>query len=218
MIQFVRASSQNLSGTTSAPPPQLGSICFWFIPNDISNPQGIWWEDQRFRIYFSISRGYFYVVLQRRFNKGLANSTPLSLGVRYHVVCTWDASGTGTINSLYLNGVLDGSNSDAKDLYTSAGPIYLGSGSGSGYLSGLLEDVREYNRILTLDEIRTIYLSEGRDDIYGGRIQSWDMLTGGSPGSTVVSEVALVNGGTNLTPSGGPVYREGYLLKKHPIR
>ncbi|MFC3812839.1 LamG-like jellyroll fold domain-containing protein [Lacihabitans lacunae] len=73
----------------------------------------------------------------------------------HHMIITYENSN----KNLYVDGVLQKTTTGA--LSTTSTKLRLGSNSGGGDLySGALDDVRIYNRALTLQEIQTMYLSE----------------------------------------------------------
>lgn len=75
----------------------------------------------------------------------------------YHVVFTIDS----TELMIYLDGVLVGTLDLTAQTINNASPIYLASIPGSSadarYFSGLLDDLRFYNRVLKAEEVRTLY-------------------------------------------------------------
>jgi glucose/arabinose dehydrogenase/chitodextrinase len=69
-----------------------------------------------------------------------------------HIAGTYD----GTIERLYLNGVQVASTAQTGNIITSANPLTIGSDPIYGqYFSGLIDDVRVYNRALTAAEIQS---------------------------------------------------------------
>lgn len=81
-----------------------------------------------------------------------------------HVVVTWDGSNTGTNIKIYQNGteLSYGSASNGTVADDSANNLSIGSGLSSGACSvtpftGLIDEVRLYNRVITSDEIKALY-------------------------------------------------------------
>lgn len=72
-----------------------------------------------------------------------------------HVILTFD----GTTKKLYINGNLNTTSSNAFLPAIINNPIFIGNRSGSTDCSfdGIIDDVRIYNRVLTSDEVKTIY-------------------------------------------------------------
>ena len=80
----------------------------------------------------------------------------ISLNNWYHVVLVY----TGSIMYGYVNGVLKFN--DTRTLNTTNSPLYIANDSLSctvNLFDGSIDDVRIYNRALTADELRDLYLS-----------------------------------------------------------
>ena len=87
-------------------------------------------------------------------------SNTLSASTWYHITMTY----TSGMTKVYLNGVVDGSTAtQTGSLKTGNEPLYLGvqnyAGTFYSYLDGKLDDLRYFNRVLTVDEISLIYNS-----------------------------------------------------------
>lgn len=72
-----------------------------------------------------------------------------------HIIMTRDFSGTLKI---YINGSLNAQSMSVAP-QTSQYPLTIGSSSGGTYFHGLIDNVRIYNRTLSLDEIINLYYS-----------------------------------------------------------
>ncbi|HCK81604.1 MAG TPA: hypothetical protein DIC59_09080 [Candidatus Competibacteraceae bacterium] len=82
----------------------------------------------------------------------LYGNTPLPLNGWTHLAATYD----GATQRLYLNGTLVAQRSVSGAIAISAEPLRIGGSSHWGeYFSGRIDDVRIYNRALTLNEIQT---------------------------------------------------------------
>ena len=69
----------------------------------------------------------------------------------------WTVTLSGTSGSLYRNASLIGSQAGITVNNPNA-PFYIGGGvSGAGWFNGYIDDVRFYNRPLTINEITTLY-------------------------------------------------------------
>jgi hypothetical protein len=81
----------------------------------------------------------------------------------HHVAVTWDGTAPATSVVIYVNGTAVGSYATTTDAVgtrvSDAGAnIYLGNEAGSDRtLDGALDDVRVYNRVLSLAEIRALH-------------------------------------------------------------
>lgn len=86
-----------------------------------------------------------------------------TLGGWHHVVMTWDGTANATNVLLYVNGTEVGSyatttNAVGNRVSDEGANIYLGNEvNGLRTLHGALDDVRVYNRVLSLGEIRAIH-------------------------------------------------------------
>lgn len=77
----------------------------------------------------------------------------------HHIVCLY----TGTELQIYQNGILTGSTPFAGNIPATAVNLMAGrqaDGAASSVFTGVLDDLRIYNRALTADEIKTIYNDE----------------------------------------------------------
>ena len=83
-----------------------------------------------------------------------SNFSP-SINTWYLVTATWD----GTNIRIYVDGVLKNTSVDySGDLSTGEGDKFIGRYSGAGFVfSGLMNNVRIYNRALTIGEISKVY-------------------------------------------------------------
>jgi chitodextrinase len=82
----------------------------------------------------------------------LDSTTTVAAGQFYHVACTWNA----TTVSLYINGALNASRAQSITPVGNDSPLVIGQfGGNSDRLNGIIDEVRVYNRALTLAEIQT---------------------------------------------------------------
>lgn len=83
------------------------------------------------------------------------SSTTISYGTWYHVAVTQDAS---NVLRIYVNGQLD--TTQTMTATNAPGAIRIGGYSGGGYaLTGIVDDLRIYNRALAADEVQKLYLN-----------------------------------------------------------
>jgi hypothetical protein len=123
----------------------------------------------------------------------------------------------GTTVSGYLNGVLQGSGVNGSSIAAGAGlKLTIGGDrteSNSFKWTGLIDDVRWYNRALSLAEIQTIHGSRGTDGIVDGivsRMPLSEMAPGLVPGAGAVKDVSSAQLGGSVTV-GAPTYGGGAL-------
>src|SRR3989344_642295 len=73
----------------------------------------------------------------------------------YHVAGVYD----GSLQKLYLNGVLVNSKTNSGAAATTTQPIYIGRNTSGQFFSGTIDDVAIWNRALTVSEIQTLAAS-----------------------------------------------------------
>jgi hypothetical protein len=101
---------------------------------------------QHGKVRFSVGSTYFDYV---------EGTTTLQPGKWYHLVGTYD----GTTQKIYVNGLLDGSRLYSGQLSSNTAPLFIGlcisgeTGAKYGYFTGIIDEVRIYNRALNSDEI-----------------------------------------------------------------
>ncbi|KAF5434629.1 Concanavalin A-like lectin, partial [Candidatus Methanophagaceae archaeon] len=89
---------------------------------------------------------------QRKLN----GTTPLNTSTWYHVAGTYN----GEVMSLYLNGVLDSSNSSLlTGEFPGRGNFHIAMSGDSRYLNGSIDEVRIWDRTLSADEVYQQYVS-----------------------------------------------------------
>jgi Concanavalin A-like lectin/glucanases superfamily/Calx-beta domain/Right handed beta helix region len=86
----------------------------------------------------------------------LTTNTVFSINQWYHIALTYE-SGTRVI---YINGVVDNSNTHSGTLNIDGSPTLLGAHESGEHFSGYLDDVRVYNRALSSTEIQALYTAE----------------------------------------------------------
>jgi concanavalin A-like lectin/glucanase superfamily protein/HYDIN/CFA65/VesB family protein/fibronectin type III domain protein/Big-like domain-containing protein len=112
----------------------------------------------------------------------VASVTTLTANQFYHLACTWD----GTTVSLYIDGALNASIGQGLTPTGNTAPLSIGQfGGNSDRLSGVIDEVRIYNRALTLAQIQ--------QDINAP-------VGGGSPPDTTLPTVGIT------TPTSGTTY------------
>ncbi len=138
----------------------------------------------------------------------------------YHLLCV--VTSTGYI--FYWNGEQIATGTYASStplLYDSNHHIHFaatGQTSSNSFYSGLLDDIRIYNRVLSASEIRTIYRAKGADNILIGLKGRW-MFNERRDGETATDANTIkdTSGNNNHgTPCGSPVYRTT-IIRKRPV-
>ena len=82
-------------------------------------------------------------------------SSPLDVGVWYHLAGTYD----GSTMTLYVNGQPTQTHQVALTLGDNALPVYIGGRPEEAHFNGLIDEVRIYNRALTETEIQNLFQS-----------------------------------------------------------
>ena len=85
------------------------------------------------------------------------SNTVLDIGKFYHVVATYDSE----LMKIYIDGTFDKDNSATGTIDVSTDPLRIGRGEPAGYLNGIIDEVRVYNRALTPEEISDLYANYG---------------------------------------------------------
>lgn len=149
-----------------------------------------------------------------------STTATLALGVWSHVCGTWD----GATMTIYVNGTARSTTAKATPLSTGTSNIAFGglfhtTASIDTYLDGSLEDLRIYNRSLSVREIAAIAAQNGEDGIRNGIVSQF-RLTG-------ARDNALATGAsiTDISPSryvataqvGGQTYERNLLKTRIPV-
>lgn len=142
----------------------------------------------------------------------------------YHWVYTWLAD-SATGQKLYRNGVQDvntGSTVGHASLTGYASnPVRIGNVSGTvssaNYFHGMMDDIRLYSRVLTPNEVMSIFTRRGTDDIVDGLLLRY-LLQDKAPGQNMDATADAVKDSGEFsyhaTADGGyyPTYVESAIL------
>jgi uncharacterized protein (TIGR03437 family) len=111
-------------------------------------------------LYWRSSDNRFLFVFGNSSTESFASTDTFATGVFYHLAATYD----GSVFRLFVNGVAEGSFSEAKSVAYSTNPWTIGSsgqiGIGVGYprtLNGVVDELQTFNRALTQSELQAIY-------------------------------------------------------------
>jgi hypothetical protein len=125
-----------------------------------------------------------------------------------HIAYAFDgtvANGGTNTHRLYINGVLNNSNTTGTQLAGTITSVYINGYPGGGVSeTGVIsvEDARYYNRVLSANEILSAYTSYGdRDGIVSGLIASYS-FSENAPGVVANNIKDIAGGGNTLTPIG----------------
>lgn len=198
-------------------PPSIGSVCFWATPDNITSDRILGFADawEALIAFDSKWSNDFFAAT----TGNLKSVTSAVIGQLTHVVMTWNFS--TNLLQIFLDGVLDASNSNADD-DPGSGTLLLGHRTGAPageHYGGDLEDVRIYNRELSLAEIQTIFTVRGVDGIVDGLLHRW-LMNEDSPGTTASGTGTIKDigpSGRNGTPNNSPIYRASDLRFRRKI-
>jgi len=174
----------NTSSNISLPDQAVngGTLMGWVRMNSVTGTQGIFANGSA-GLYFSVQANG--TDLECRLwvrTNGVTASAVLSSGTLYHMAFTWIAgTGNNCNNEIFLDGVSQDSDSSKYDT-PPAGQFVVGRVS-TDYANVDVEDVRMYGRVLTADEIMTIYACQGNDGMYEDLWYRW-LLNEGAEGAT----------------------------------
>lgn len=140
-------------------------------------------------------------------------ATAFAAGVWTFVAMVYD----GSNKRLYFDAVQDATEAQTGNIVTSADTVTIASINVSGTprreWDGLIDDVRIYNRALSLAELQTMFALKGRDRIFRGLVNRWRMAERGE-GQTATVASSVRDWGSapfNGSPVASPTYRAGIL-------
>lgn len=176
--------------------PETFTLSFWiYLDNHNSQFRPIG-SDDNWEVRFPTDGGLDPDFFDSNFSVG----TYISASVWYHIAFTC-VDNNGDIK-IYVDG--DYKETVDADLNSPTNTtLSLGARQGNGELEGYLDDVRIYDRVLSAEEIATIYACRGSDGIVDGFMHRW-MLNEGHDGE-VASGAGTVKdsaGSLNGTPAG----------------
>lgn len=187
-------------------PPTIGSVCFWATPDDVTSQQRILGFVDAWEIKIRATSKWSNDL----FAQGaliLESTASAVVGQLTHVVMTWNFS--TNLLQIFLDGALDASNSNAND-DPGSGTLLLAHRTGSPadeHYDGDLEDIRIYDRELSLAEVQTIFAVRGVDGIVDGLLHRW-LLNEQAPGAGASGAGVIkdLTGARNGTPNSIPDY------------
>jgi hypothetical protein len=207
-MSFIAGSSEVVVMDTSFTVPAEGTVCFWITPQaDYAVNARAWGSDGSFEVRFPSSNAPNAEIYSA---DGIAAST-LTAGTRYHMLCTWDWDTVNVTLQIYLDGLLDNSGLGSLPSAPGVSAITFANRTGaSDFWTGILDDFRLYNRILTAHEAAAIHRMRGADGIVNGLLHRW-LLDEKAPGvlaSGSGSVLDVTAGDMSGTPANTPTYEE----------
>jgi alpha-tubulin suppressor-like RCC1 family protein len=210
-IRLKADSTQSLASVSNFTPSANCSVSFWINNFDARAIGGyILGHSANWKIYMTTGRKIVNLL-----NGGTAflSVRSINVGTLYHVVMTRASDNS---RKIYINGILDNSDS-AGNGATGAAVLYIGMKEDSTlYFDGYLEDIRIYNRVLSLQEIQTIYACPGMDNIVYGLLNRF-MLNESHQGATAGGAGFIKDCGSsqiNMTPANSPEYTGSRIRSK----
>lgn len=151
----------------------------------------------------------------------LYSSTVIAVNTWYHVAATYD----GSTEKIYINGVLDSSQAASGDVGDGSNYFHIGASDFgiSSRFSGVIDEVRAYNRTLTVAEIKAQYDAGESDKLNSsvsqaqgtGRLDSglnaYFSLDDGTSGATPTTANDSSTNGNAGTLTGGPTWTTGQI-------
>jgi hypothetical protein len=111
-----------------------------------------------YQLYLQANDRFAFEVNNQSSTNGYVASTMFAeRGRWYHVAGVWEA---GSSPEIYIDGVNVStfqSGTPSGTIYDSNGNLSIGSGSGEEELSGIVDDLRIYNRALSAEEVKRLY-------------------------------------------------------------
>jgi hypothetical protein len=135
----------------------------------------------------------------------ILSSTSQTIGTWFHILGVYDISTKKM--KIYINGVLDSEASNKTPAnYSSAGAWYLGySGSTStafdDYFNGLIDDVRIYNRALSVSEVARLYEDSPPPIAYFKFDEGTGQTVNNSASSTISGTLGATSGASTDDPT-----------------
>jgi hypothetical protein len=224
MISFSTASTnQYLTSVSTYAPFIPGTVCFWFKPTAVNLTRVIFQTSTKFDCRMVAGN------IQFRLYRTAAGDTDavapyatLVVNTLYHIAATWVTSGANTSIEIFINAVSNVSQANTTNTPVSD-IMYIArnSASSTNYLDGAVEDLKFYNRALSLTEIEAIYYSAGNDNIVYGLLNRWPMAIEAQSGSTIAGTGAvkdIIDPNNHFTPAGSPTYSDSYLKLRRRLK
>lgn len=204
-MRFRAGNSEYLASDVAFDPYANCSVSFWFYNTDVQTGRILGHSDE-WEIYMDGDNKIHNDMNWASGPGTLISNRSLNIGSLYHVVMTRASDNS---RQIIINGVLDNSDSGGTGS-TSSDTLYVSRRqTATGYLDGYLEDIRIYNRVISLAEAQTIYACKGIDNI----IPYHRWLLNEGPQGTEASGAGVIKGlgdgasvRINMTPTNGPEY------------
>lgn len=213
-IEFDNGDPSYASSDSTYDPPAEGTIAFWFYWTAGSFTST--WRPMGFADAFEL-RGVSSGVLYNEFyyaGSGGVGTPALSVQTWYHFAFTWDWDGVDVENKNYVNGVIDGTQTDTgADPGSGTMRVAASRDAISNPCDMIIDDLRCYHRVLADEEIESIWACEGTDYNLDG-LAHWFRFLEAADGTAATGAGALKNEiptGWDMTPTNSPTWWESQL-------
>lgn len=240
-MSFVAASSQYVSlGTllNSLQNVSTATLSVWVNPVDVGATErfilaysvGTVNNQSRARLAEDITANNTWMITGRRVDgdaQSAVNSiSTISTGTNVHIVGAYNY--TGGALTIYINGAqsntlaIAGWTGNTSNTTSQAASIATRPDAGAGtFFNGIIDDARVYNRLLSANEINTIYRARGKDSIIRGLIHRYNFFEAAT--GTIATGAGTVRdkgSGTHVngTPTNSPTYASAIVSKRRRRR
>ncbi len=142
------------------------SVSFWIKPSEILNR---WSRIVSKEEYNNLRQGWLIFLdpngrigferWRDNINEYVQSQRIISIDEFTHITCTYD----GIKLSIYINGILDNTNTSTLELRDNNSDLVIGASSFySDHFKGIIDEIRIYNRSLTQDEVKKVYESKSK--------------------------------------------------------
>lgn len=142
------------------------------------------------------------------------SSSTISTATVHNVVTTFEYNGSDTnIVKHYIDGALDRTTNNVSNILSGTHYNAIGTEGwrNAAYtFDGKIWDLRQYNRVLSANEIAEIYHKRGADRVWQGLVGWWrlDEKPTGQTASGGSSVIDLSGNGNHGTPMNSPIYKD----------
>ncbi len=210
------------------------SVCAWIYPNHLASAQ-TYSAFNSLNIYNGdtyITNYYLFLIHQNTVEQGTGLiyfesykwqpegswyvDNAIKMDTWNHICVTYDASSINNNPLIYWNGisqsVVETDAPGTERTYTRYGNVKISSSDTTMNFDGLIQDVRVYNRILSAQEIETLYNSRALKVVQNGLVfwaPMWGTNAESFDGLTLNSTHRIIDwiSGAVGTPTGSPIGR-----------
>lgn len=177
------------------------SISFWMNPDTVTNGfQHIVFKQGPVVTSYGVWLNGDHIYMEDNDNsvRGLNSNAAVTAGAWHYITVTYD----GTTQSLYIDGVLDNSQSipGITLTYTNS-PVKVGSGDYNNPFAGYVDDLRIYNRALTSTEVTDLAAGGCGPGVAAAVTATSDNGASSQTAATPTAEKTLTDTGLNITLS-----------------